>query len=89
MAFIITPGLDFKLTATGDKYMTFYVVSEKIPDGFTPRSTLRSPTIAARRRTTNAWFDKERPLITKDEWPEPIWRRDPGRIEPHGDVAAL
>ena len=41
IAFIITPGLDFRLTATGDKYMTFYVVSEKIPEGFTPKTTLQ------------------------------------------------
>lgn len=40
MAFIITPGLDFKLTAKGTKYMTFYVVTEKIPEGFTPNKTL-------------------------------------------------
>lgn len=40
MAFILTPGLDFTLTATGDKYMTFYVATEKIPAGFTPNKTL-------------------------------------------------
>ncbi|HEX3000074.1 MAG TPA: cupin domain-containing protein, partial [Armatimonadota bacterium] len=40
MAFILTPGLDFTLTATGDKYMTFYVATEKLPSGFTPKKTL-------------------------------------------------
>lgn len=40
MAFILTPGLDFTLTATGDKFMTFYVATEKIPSGFTPGKTL-------------------------------------------------
>lgn len=40
MAFILTPGLDFTLTATGDKYMQFYVATEKIPAGFTPNKTL-------------------------------------------------
>ena len=39
MSFIITPGLDFRLTATGNKYMTFYVVSEKVPEGTAPKST--------------------------------------------------
>ena len=32
-AFILTPGMDFKITANGPNYLTFYVVSEKIPDG--------------------------------------------------------
>jgi mannose-6-phosphate isomerase-like protein (cupin superfamily) len=41
MAFILTPGLDFTLTATGDKFMTFYVATEKIPAGFTPNKTLQ------------------------------------------------
>lgn len=67
MAFIITPGLDFKLTATGDKYMSFYVVSEKIPDGKTPSTTLQVVDNRAKPQTTNAWFNKERPLITKED----------------------
>ena len=40
MAFVLTPGLDFTLTGTGDEYLTFYVVTEKIPEGFTPNATL-------------------------------------------------
>lgn len=40
MAFILTPGLDFTLTANGDRYMNFYVATEKIPAGFTPKKTL-------------------------------------------------
>ncbi|MFC1650956.1 cupin domain-containing protein [Candidatus Latescibacterota bacterium] len=40
MAFILTPGLDYELTATGDDYMTFYVVTEKLPDGFSPNEAL-------------------------------------------------
>jgi hypothetical protein len=65
MAFTITPGLDFRLTATGDKYMTFYVVSAKIPQGFTPGATLQVVDDRAKAPTTNAWVDNERPLITK------------------------
>ena len=65
MAFIITPGLDFRLTATGDKYMTFYVVSEKLPDGFSPKTTLQVVDNRNKAQTTNAWVDKERPLISK------------------------
>jgi len=41
MAFILTPGLDYELTATGDDYMTFYVVTEKLPDGFEANKTLK------------------------------------------------
>src|SRR5579862_2411974 len=66
MAFIVTPGLDFKLRATGDKYMTFYVVSEKIPQGFTPKATLEVVDNPAKPQVTTAWVDKERPIITKD-----------------------
>ncbi len=40
MAFILTPGLDFQLTNTGDGQMQFYVATEKIPAGFTPNKTL-------------------------------------------------
>jgi mannose-6-phosphate isomerase-like protein (cupin superfamily) len=40
MAFILTPGLDFTLAATGKEYMTFYVATEIIPAGFTPGKTL-------------------------------------------------
>ncbi|MBN1293562.1 MAG: hypothetical protein JXB48_17110 [Candidatus Latescibacteria bacterium] len=40
MAFVLTPGLDFEMTATGDEYMTFYVATEKIPAGFSPNKSL-------------------------------------------------
>ena len=53
MAFIITPGLDFRLTATGDRYMTFYVVSEKIPQGFTPNTTLQVVDNRSKAQVTN------------------------------------
>jgi mannose-6-phosphate isomerase-like protein (cupin superfamily) len=65
MAFIITPGLDFRLTATGDKYMTFYVVSEKLPAGFVPKTTLEIVDNRSRAQVTNAWVNQERPLISK------------------------
>ena len=65
MAFIITPGLDFRLTATGDQYMTFYVVSEKLPADFVPRTTLEIVDNRGRAQVTNAWVNQERPLIAK------------------------
>ncbi len=67
MAFTLAPGLDFNLTATGDKYMTFYVVSEKLPQGFTPKTTLQVVDNRAKTPTTTAWVDNEHPLITKAE----------------------
>ena len=66
-AFIITPGLDFRMTATGDHYMTFYVVSEKLREGITPKSTLEVVDNSAKAQVTNAWHDKERALITSGD----------------------
>ena len=63
MSFIVTPGLDFRLTATGDRYMTFYVVSETLPGGATPKAMVVVDD-RGKPRTTTAWFDKERPLIS-------------------------
>ena len=66
-AFILTPGLDFRMTAAGDRYMTFYVVSQKLPEGFTPKGTLDVFDNSAKAPVTNAWHDQERALITKDD----------------------
>jgi mannose-6-phosphate isomerase-like protein (cupin superfamily) len=65
MTFVITPGLDFQLTATGTRYMDFYVVGEKIPAGVTPSPTLIVTDHRAAPQVTNSWVNKERPLITK------------------------
>ena len=67
MAFIITPGLDFRLTATGATYMTFYVVSEKLPQGITPKTTLAVIDGRGKAPVTKAWVNQERPIITKEE----------------------
>ena len=64
-AFIISPGLDFRLTATGEQYMTFYVVSEKLPAGYVPRTTLDVVDNRGRAQVTNAWVNQERALISK------------------------
>ncbi len=64
-AFIITPGLDFRMTATGNDYMTFYVVSEELPEGFTPKATLDVVDNTAKPQVTRAWWDKDRALIAK------------------------
>jgi len=64
MSFIITPDLDFKLTATGKDYMSFYVVIEKLPEGFKPSGELRVVDDRNQPQTTKSWFNQERPLIT-------------------------
>jgi mannose-6-phosphate isomerase-like protein (cupin superfamily) len=66
-SFILTPGLDFRMTATGDHYLTFYVVSEKLPEGFTPKATLNVVDNNAKAPVMNSWHDKERAVITKDD----------------------
>jgi len=66
-AFIITPGLDFRMTATGDQYMTFYVVSEKLPEGLAPKAALEVVDNSAKAQVTNAWYNKERGLLTKSD----------------------
>jgi mannose-6-phosphate isomerase-like protein (cupin superfamily) len=65
MAFILTPGLDFKITASGDHYMNFYVVTEKLPTGFTPKKELTVIDNRNKPQATNLWVDKERQLVTK------------------------
>ena len=64
-AFILTSAMDFKIHATGDKYLTFYVVSEKVPEGAAPAATLQVTDNGARRQITANWYNRERPLITK------------------------
>jgi mannose-6-phosphate isomerase-like protein (cupin superfamily) len=67
MSFIITPDLDFKLTATGNEDMSFYVVTEKLPDGFKPSTQLQVVDDRNQPQTTNSWFNQERPLITSGD----------------------
>jgi mannose-6-phosphate isomerase-like protein (cupin superfamily) len=64
-AFVITPGMDFKMTATGAKYLTFYVVTEKVPAGATPSTTLNVVDHSKAAQTTSRWYNKERALATK------------------------
>jgi mannose-6-phosphate isomerase-like protein (cupin superfamily) len=65
MSFIITPGLDFRLMAAGENYLTFYVVSEKLPEGFTPAAALTVVDNRGAAQIANSWVLKELPLITK------------------------
>jgi mannose-6-phosphate isomerase-like protein (cupin superfamily) len=65
-AFIVTPGLDYTITA-GSDYMTFYIVSEKLPPGFTPAASLRVIDNRAAATTTRDWVDAERVLVGKSD----------------------
>ena len=67
MSFIITPDLDFKLTATGNDYMSFYVVTEKLPEGFNPLTELQVVDDRSQPQTTKSWFNQEKPLITSND----------------------
>jgi mannose-6-phosphate isomerase-like protein (cupin superfamily) len=64
-AFILRPGLDYRLTAAGDKYLTFYVVTEKLPAGASAEPTLEVVDDRAKPQVVEAWVDHERPVITK------------------------
>ena len=66
-SFIITPGLDFKLTATGNDYMTFYVVTQKVPNGVTSKRELQVIDNTAKPQVTEDWYDKDRTLIAKND----------------------
>lgn len=46
--------------------MTFYVVSEKIPQGFTPKASLEVVDNRGKSQVANAWHNMERPLITEE-----------------------
>ncbi len=67
MAFTIAPGADFRLTATGDAYLNFYVVSERIPEGAAPRTTVQVSDHRDAPLVANSWHNQERPLITDDD----------------------
>lgn len=67
MSFIITPGLDFTLTATGDEYFSCYVVSEKIPRGFTPNKALVIVDNRGKAPTLKNWVDMTRTVITRND----------------------
>ena len=61
-AFIVTPGMDYTITA-GSDYMTFYMVSEKLPAGFRPSTELRVIDNRAAPTTVRDWVDIEKTLV--------------------------
>jgi len=67
MAFILAPGLDFRLKATGNELMTFYVTGEKLPPGFAPKQTLEVVDNRGKAPVTKDWADIEPSMITKND----------------------
>lgn len=64
VAFVIPPDVDFSLVATGDSYMNFYVVSERLSPDTAARSTVEVIDNRAAPRVANSWHDQERPVVT-------------------------
>lgn len=64
MSFVITPDTDFRLTASGDHYMTFYVVAEKAAGGQAGGELKVNDYRKASPVTTN-WYDAGKPVIMK------------------------
>lgn len=62
-AFVVTPGMDFRMTATGPDYLTFYVLTEKVPAGVTPGTTLNVVDNSRAAQTTSRWWHKDRTLV--------------------------
>lgn len=64
MAFVIAPGVDFALVATGEAYLNMYVISERIPDGAALRTSVEVIDNRAAPQVANAWHDRERALVS-------------------------
>ena len=65
MAFIVPAGVDFRLTASGDRYMNFYVVTEKLPPGTAPARAVKVIDNRGAPEVLNAWASRERPIVTR------------------------
>ena len=89
MAFIITPGLDFRLTATGDQYMTFYVVSEKLPGRICPANDSRGRRQPQPRTGHQRVGEPGTSIDFEIRRSQPIWRGHAGDDEVDDDVEAI
>ena len=68
MCFIITPGSDFELSVVGDKPLTFYVVTEILPAGFTPKRELSIVDNSGNPPFMSVhWANIDRPIITQKD----------------------
>jgi mannose-6-phosphate isomerase-like protein (cupin superfamily) len=63
---IVPPGVEYTITA-GSDYMTFYIVGEKLPDGFKPAQTLSVIDHSKVPAKTVDWVDTEHTLASKGD----------------------
>lgn len=66
-AFIIRPDSDFRLTATGDAYLTFYVITEKLGTASNPSKTVQLIDRTADPVVTAEWHNVKRPVLTAED----------------------
>jgi mannose-6-phosphate isomerase-like protein (cupin superfamily) len=67
MAFIVPDDVDFRLTATGQDYLNFYVVTERTPAGAPAHSTVAVVDNRTAPQVANSWHDQERPLVSHEQ----------------------
>jgi mannose-6-phosphate isomerase-like protein (cupin superfamily) len=65
MAVIVGPDTDFRLTATGKDYMTFYVVSERLAATAPAMPTARVIDHRTAPAPTTDWHNRTRPVATR------------------------
>jgi mannose-6-phosphate isomerase-like protein (cupin superfamily) len=63
---IVPPGVQYTITA-GSDYMTFYIIGEKLPDGFTPAPALSVIDHGKDPAKTADWVDTEHTLASKKD----------------------
>jgi mannose-6-phosphate isomerase-like protein (cupin superfamily) len=63
-AFILPPGRDFRLTATGSEYLTFHVVAERLAPGGAPATTISLIDHQSERMIVTDWHNRTRPVVT-------------------------
>ncbi len=62
-AFILPPGRDFRLTATGSAYLSFHVIAEKVAPGAAP-APVTLIDHGGERPVITDWHNQRRPLVT-------------------------
>ncbi len=68
IGFIITPGLEFTMTCTGEEPLAFYMLTEPTPAGFSPNRELRiRDTFAGPVGINVHWANIDRSIISQRE----------------------
>lgn len=63
-AFILGPGQDFRLTATGNDWLRFHVITEKAAPGATAGTTVSLIDHQGERPVITDWHNQRRPVVT-------------------------